>query len=272
MKCICQACGRAFKAKPASRPAEHRLLCGDSTNTAQVGQLMGGAVGVLMNTDPPYGINYSKLKDGIPRPGFADHQKRWGDIENDTLTDGAALQAFLESTIRAYVPHLRKNAAFYLWHPMLTQGTFFAAAAAAADILIHRQIVWVKPGFVLTRSGMYHWRHELAFFGWRRGYPCPWRGDKSQTSVWELGRDQDAGQHPTQKPVELFARPMRNHTRRGEVCVEPFAGSGPQFIAGEQLGRLVYGMELAPKFVAVCLERLARMGLAPRLLPAPDAP
>jgi hypothetical protein len=210
----------------------HRLICGDCTQEKVVSCLFGKRHAVLMNTDPPYGVDYSKLKDGIPRSGFSDHQAHWGDIENDTLIDGKVLQDFLESSIRIAVEHLTETAAFYLWHPMLTQGTFFAAAAAA-DILIHRQIIWVKPGFVLTRSGMYHWKHELCFYGWRRGHTPPWYGDKSQVSVWEVGRDEDAGQHPTQKPVELFRRPILNHSKAGEVIYEPFAGSGSQFIGAE---------------------------------------
>ena len=250
----------------ATQGRAHRLLCGDSTRAEDVARVMGKERAPLMNTDPPYGIDYSKLKDGIPQSGFRDHQERFGDIENDTLTDGAALQAFLESAIRAALPHLTTAPAFYLWHPMLTQGTFFAAAAAA-DILIHRQIIWIKPGFVLTRSGQYHWKHELCFYGWIRGKPCPWYGDKSQTSVWDdVNRDADAGMHPTQKPCELFKRPIANHTRPGELVYEPFSGSGSQAVAAEQTGRLCYAIEIDPRYVAVALERLAGMGLKPRLV------
>jgi len=199
---------------------DHRLLCGDSTKAEDVARVMAGEKAVLMNTDPPYGIDYIQLKKGMPGFRFSNDVVD-GDIENDTFKSDDQLQEFLETAIRMAVPHLTENAAFYLWHPMLTQGTFFAAAAAAAaaDILIHRQIVWVKPGFVLTRSGMYHWKHELCFYGWMRGHVPPWYGDKSQVSVWMLGRDEDHGEHhPTQKPVALFAIPMQNHTRKGEVC------------------------------------------------------
>lgn len=227
---------------------------GDSTKPEDVARVMDGDKAALMNTDPPYGIDYSKLKDGIPGSGFKNHQEQWGDIANDTETHGPELQAFLERMIRTAVPHLTATCAFYFWHPMLTQGTFFAAAAAA-DILIHRQIIWVKPGFVLTRSGQYHWKHELCFYGWVKGHHCPWYGPKNQTSVWECGRDDDAGQHPTQKPVELFRRPIQNHCKPGAVIYEPFSGSGSQLIAAQQLDVSCRAIELSPRYVQVAIDR-----------------
>lgn len=224
----------------------HRLLCGDSTNAEDVARVMGGERAVLMNTDPPYGIAYvSGAQSKGQGEGFAE-------IENDEL-DGEKLQAFLEATIRAAVPHLSDAPAFYLWHPMLTQGTFFAAAAAAADVLIHRQIIWVKPSLILGR-GDYHWRHELAFYGWIRGKRCPWLKGRDQTTVWEIGRESD-GEHPTQKPVELFRRPIHNHTEPGEIVYEPFAGSGSQFIAAEELGRRCFGLEIEPRYCDVIVDR-----------------
>lgn len=240
----------------------HRLLVGDATEKADVGRLCANVKASLMNTDPPYGVDLVAVK---PKGVGFNVLEGNGGLENDDLTDGAALQAFLEDMIRAALPHLIENPAFYLWHPMLTQGTFFAAAAAA-DILIHRQIIWVKPHMVLTRSGMYHWKHELCFYGWIRGKPCDWLGDKSQVSVWELGESSQGRLHPTQKPVELFTRPIKNHTLRGDVIYEPFAGSGSQFIAAEQEGRVCYGMEIEPKYCAVTLERLSALGLSPKLV------
>lgn len=163
---------------------EHRLLCANSTDEQAVARLMDGQRAVLMATDPPYGVSHVATKDGIPRLGFADMAKRWEHIKNDDLKDHK-LQEFLERAFRAALKHaLTENAAWYLWHAHLTQGFF---AAAAADLLLHRQVIWKKPCFVLTRSGQYHWAHESCFYGWRRGYPPPWYGDKSRTSVWEMG-------------------------------------------------------------------------------------
>jgi hypothetical protein len=80
--------------------------------------------------------------------------------------------------------------------------------------------------------------------------------DSNARTVWEIDQagEQD-GIHPTQKPAEIFRRPIGWHTRRGEVCLEPFSGSGTQFIAAEELGRRCFAMELAPAYVDVALRR-----------------
>lgn len=238
---------------------KHRLLCGDSTKATAVAAVMGADKAVLMNTDPPYGINYGDIANSRSRPAsvkkggsgkdYSTHDDK--KIENDDL-DGAALQDFLERTIRAALPHLVDRPAFYLWHPMLTQGTFFAAAAAA-DILIHRQIIWVKPSLIMGR-GHYHWRHELCFYGWIRGKRCSWYGGFAQDTVWAVAREND-NIHPTQKPTDLFRRPIENNTKRGDIVFEPFAGSGSQIIAAEMTGRQCRAIELDPAYVQVCLER-----------------
>ena len=112
------------------------------------------------------------------------------------------------------------------------------------------------------------WQHEPCFYGWIKGKapaqipPCC--GENS--TVWAIDQQGESeGLHPTQKPLEIFSRPISYHTRWGDICYEPFSGSGSQLVAAEQEGRVCYAIDLEPAFVAAALERLAGMGLTPRL-------
>jgi DNA modification methylase len=147
------------------------------------------------------------------------------------------------------------------------------------EILMHQHIIWVKPCTVLTFS-VYPWRHEPCIFGWRKGHKPFFRPvHKRIGSVWEVtvlrsgdpdspeyysdlwkvdwdGKKRNNGlDHPTVKPTEIFAIPMRVHTKPGDICYEPFSGSGSQIIAGDRVGRRVFAMELEPVFCDVAVRR-----------------
>ena len=226
---------------------EHRLLCGDATKAEDVDRLMAGERAALFATDPPYGCDAGNI-------GFTAQRDKIEAITKDDL-EGREMQAFLESAFRSAIPYLNLDCAWYLWHPMLTQG-YFAAAAAAADLIIHRQIIWVKEQFIFGR-GDYHWQHELCFFGWRQGYRPPFYGERNQSTVWSIawGEKRGAVGHPTVKPVTLFEIPLRNHTKAGGIALDPFLGSGTTMIACERLGRRCYGMEIEPRYVDVAVKR-----------------
>ena len=229
----------------------HRVLCGDATSAEDVARLMQGERAGLMNVDPPYGVKYDnvELHDGVP----------FAPMLNDDRQD-LELQAFLEQAFRVALAALEKNAAWYMWHAMLTQAFFAAAAAAAAaaQVCLHRQIIWVKPQLVFGH-GQYHWRHELCFMGWVKGNQPPDYSDRTETTVWEVPSverlDRQDWDHPTPKPVELFRRPILKHLRRGELCFDAFSGTGPQFIAAETEARLCYGLEIEPRYCDVIVQR-----------------
>jgi DNA modification methylase len=233
----------------------HRLLCGDSTDAADVARLMDGERAGLMHTDPPWGISFDNAALGPTRKAYAD-------IENDELRDDQ-LQAFLESAFVAATTHaLVPNAAWYLSHANLTLVFLAAAPAAASQVVLHRQVIWVKPRLILGR-GQLHWKHEPCFMGWVKGHQPPdygrGHGERDQTTVWEIDtvtqtEREDFG-HATPKPVGLFTIPIIKHLQAGEIAYEPFAGSGPQFIAAEQLDRRCFGLEIVPAYCQLILDR-----------------
>jgi len=118
---------------------------------------------------------------------------------------------------------------------------------------LHQTIVWVKPRAVLTRSH-YMWMHEPCFYGWVEGQMPKRKPSAGSRTVWEIGGEND-NIHPTQKPLEVFLRRLEYHTEVGEVCYEPFAGSGTQIIAAEKLARRCFAMELEPNYVDVAVYR-----------------
>jgi DNA modification methylase len=114
--------------------------------------------------------------------------------------------------------------------------------------------------------------HEPCFFGWLKGRKPPKETGDYERTVWAIDTLSNAERpdHPTPKPLDCFAIPMRQHTKPGDICYEPFSGSGSQIIAGEREGRHVYAMEISPAYVAVTLERWAEAtGGTPRIVEGP---
>jgi DNA modification methylase len=112
----------------------------------------------------------------------------------------------------------------------------------------------------------YHFRHELVLYGWLNNGAHHWDGDRSQDSVFEVDRPRASDLHPTTKPVELIARMVANSSRPGELVYDPFCGSGSTIVAAHQLGRIGFGCEIDPAYLAVELERLSRLGLRAELV------
>lgn len=242
----------------------HRLLCGDSTSPTDVKRLMAGQRAGLFATDPPYLVDY----DGTNHPsklGQRDTKnKDWSGSYQDWDRSEQGEELY-EGFIAAAIAHaITPDAAWYCWHASRRRA-MVEAVWVRHEAFVHQEIVWVKDRAILTRS-WYLWQHEPCMFGWVKGQKPRRVARDFLPSVWNVPTVPvgTSGDHPTIKPVEVFAIPIRQHTRKGELCYEPFAGSGTQIVAAEQLGRVCYALELAPEFVAVTLERLSSMGLKPK--------
>lgn len=240
---------------PVSRPGDlwilgnHRILCGDSTSATDVERLMAGDTASLLSTDPPYCVDYT----GADRPKGSgkDWSSKYREVEIEDLGK------FLRAVLEAVLPHARANAAIYVWHAHL-QYPVIDAVFQESGILRHQPIIWVKPSPTFGYS-YYRWAHEPCLFGWRQGHKPPHYLEHGMTSVWEVdweGKQRVVdNEHPTQKPLRLFEIPMEQHTRPGDVVLEPFSGSGSQIIAAERLGRRCRAMEISPGFVDVAVRR-----------------
>jgi len=248
---------------------EHRLLCGDSTKDQDVARLMAGHKASLFATDPPYCVDYT----GADRPTGG---KDWSGVYHEVDIPDA--KEFIKSFYKVGLKHIKDNSALYLWHASKRKA-MIEEVCDELNLLIHQQIIWVKPCAILTYS-FYSWRHEPCLLMWVRGNKPPYKpknksigtvwtidlirsGDPTKpeyyTDLWELdweGKKRNTGiNHPTVKPTEVFAIPMRVHTSSGEICYEPFCGSGSQIIAGERLNRRVFAMEIEPVFCDVSIKR-----------------
>jgi len=141
----------------------------------------------------------------------------------------------------------------------------FIAGFEGAGLSFKHLLVWVKQHFVIGMSD-YHYRHEAILYGWHENGPHFFIEDRTQDSVFEVDRPLVSDLHPTTKPVELMAQMITNSSRRGEAVYDPFCGSGSTLLAAHQLGRVGYGCEIDPAYVAVALERLSLLGLKPELV------
>jgi DNA modification methylase len=240
----------------------HRLAVGDCTDSELVGRLFGDEKCSLITTDPPYGVDVvesAKSKDRV-LGGFGVISSYEG-ISSDDLKP-ADLKELISNAFLTSFDFTREKAAFYCWYSMKLN--VFRTAIESAGFIYHQNILWLKPQLVPSFSN-YHSRFELCLHGWKSGKgKCPWYGKMNQTDVWEVKRENDKI-HPTQKPLELFERPIINHTLKGDIVYDPFCCSCTSMVAAHTQGRRAFCVEISKQYCGVIIDRMAKLGVEARL-------
>ena len=248
----------------------HRLICGDSTNGADVEKLMNGKLADLVITDPPYNVNYQSNSTGMK-------------IMNDNMEEDD-FENFLYLAHKCMYDFSREGAPIYVFHSDVG-GYAFRKAFIDAGYKMAECLIWLKNQFVLGRQD-YQWRHEPILYGWKEGAGHTWYGGRSQstilesdidelkklskkelielieeyqkgipTSVIEYERPKKNKLHPTMKPLGLLGILMQNSSAKGDIVLDLFGGSGSTLMTAERLDRTAYLVELDPVYCDAIVKR-----------------
>lgn len=234
--------------EPTSKKGEiyklgkHFLMCGDSTDINDVEKLMNGVKADMLLTDPPYNVDYEG-GTGLT-------------IQNDNMDD-ETFREFLRVSFFNANSVMKEGAVFYIWHAD-SEGYNFRGACHDIGWKVRQCLIWCKNTLVMGRQD-YHWKHEPCLYGWKEGASHLWTSDRKQTTVLEFDRPSVSKEHPTMKPVGLFDYLIKNNTKKDDIVLDLFAGSGTSIIACEQNGRIAYSMELDPKYVDVIISRWEKL-------------
>lgn len=245
---------------------EHYLMCGDSTKAEDLDRLMDGEIADLVVTDPPYNVNVENSQ-GMK-------------IENDNLAEDE-FASFINLAFQNLKNHLKNGGSFYIFYGD-SEDIAFRLACEQNELLIKECLIWVKNHFNLGRQD-YQWRHEPCLYGWRLGDSHYFIDDRTQDTVIDKEIDFDNisleeavkllkniykdttiiyepkptinDLHPTMKPINLLCKFIRNSSKKGEIVLDLFGGSGSTLIACEKLGRKCRMIEYDPRYVDVIIER-----------------
>lgn len=271
---------------------EHRLLCGDSTESQSWKTILGEDRLEAVWTDPPYNVNYGDKAEALSKRDKG--HRNVSKIINDNLPS-EQFRIFLAKVYAALFSNSRPGCPVYVAHSE-TERASFTAEFIAAGFKLASAIIWKKSQLVLGRSD-YHFIHEPMLYGWKPGAAHPWFGGRKNVTVQEFAgangiesagdrggymfqvgdsmvvvrdgamlevypttvmsepKPQRSVEHPTMKPVALVERCLINSARPGAIVGDAFGGSGTTLIAAERLGMRARLIEMSPRYCDVIVNR-----------------
>lgn len=229
---------------------KHRLMCGDSTKREDVEKLMNDEKADLVVTDPPY--NVAVNNEDIESLKARNRRLDGLIIQNDKMT-ASEFPIFLEKIFTRYYEAMKEGASIYVFYAD-SETINFMTKFMEVGFHFAQNCIWNKQQFVMTRKD-YHFKHEPCLYGWKLGKAHNWYTDRKQSSVWDFDRPFKNELHPTMKPIDLIKYPIENSSKKGDVVLDLFGGSGSTLIAADILNRKSYLMELDPRYVDVIVKR-----------------
>lgn len=264
----------------------HRLMCGDSTKESDVAKLMDGELADLVITDPPYNV---AIVGGSHALSPEERKKRGGkEILNDKMASDEFLD-FLTNAFMCVEKQMKDGCPFYIWYAS-AEHINFESALIKNNLKVKEQLIWNKSSFTFGRAD-YHWKHEPCLYGWKDGASHYFTDDRTQSTVFEdvkpdykkmrkeelvklldelysdkisttilnENKPTTCDLHPTMKPVKLIGRLIKNSSKKDEIVLDVFGGSGTTIIACEQLDRVCYIMELDEHYATVIVDRWEKL-------------
>ena len=238
--------------------SKHRLLCGDSREPGHVKKLMGTARAAMVFTDPPYNVRISSVQ-GRGKIKHREFAAASGEMSQAQFTD------FLAEWMHLAARYSGDGSIVFCCMDWRHLGECIAAGERAFTEL-KNVVVWVKSN--AGQGSFYRSRHEMILV-FKNGNASHQNNielgkyGRSRSNVWEYAgintfrkdRLAELTVHPTVKPVALVADAMRDCSRRGDIVLDPFMGSGSTILAAEKVGRRGYGIEIDPQYVDVAIRR-----------------
>jgi DNA modification methylase len=236
----------------------HRLLCGDACDPSDWASLMAGDQAAMVFADPPYNM---RIATTLGR-GKIKHREFAGASGEMSPSE---FKGFLERWMRLAARFSDDGSIHFVCMDWRHLGEMHRAGEEVFGPL-QNLVVWNKTN--AGQGSFYRSQHELIFV-YRNGDAAHLnnielgRHGRNRTNVWTYagvntfrkGRLDDLSVHPTVKPVALVADAIKDSSRRDDIVLDPFMGSGTTLLAAERVGRRAYGIEIDPLYVDAAIRR-----------------